>query len=165
LSTFKTRFQEWYIGFSRRMRILSIFIIILLVGYVIYLGYDYYSKGGVVGQTANKAIEQYFGALSQGNYEEVYRLTAKENLTDIYGRRITEGEFISQLKKLTGDHALPFRNVEITKIYEHRNVAFYEAKLHSMVGNAAGVSRLIIEVRREDNVWVVTYPFAIMLQG
>ncbi len=158
-------FRIWFVGFSRRISILATLIIILLIGYVVYLVYDFYNKGGMVGQTPNKAITQYFDALAQGDYEQIYLLTAKDSLTDIYGRRITEGEFISQLKKLTGDHALPFRNVEITKIYENRDVGYYEVKLHSMVGDTAGTSRLVLEVRREDDAWLVTYPFAIMLQG
>ena len=146
---------------SLTVRLVGILVIVALLGIVGYQLYDFYYER--IGFTATKAIERYFNALATGDYEEVYRMTAKEDLTDIYGRRITEGEFLDQLKRLTGSHNLPFRNVEVTKLFQSRGSRYYLLKLHSSVGGTPGQSRLLVEVRREDKTWVVTYPFAIML--
>ena len=142
-------------------RLGGIVIIVALVGIVGYYLYDFYQDK--VGFTPTKAIESYCENLAQGNYYEVYRLTAKDHLTDIYGRPITKGEFIEQIKKLTGEHPLPFDEIEISKLAEQRGARYYLVVLRSVVGGTPGQSRLIFEVRREDNTWVVTYPFAIML--
>ena len=147
--------------YTSMVRLGGIVIIIALLGVVVYQLYDFYSDK--VGFTPVKAVESYFNALGQGNYQEVYRLTAKEHLTDIYGRPITKGEFIEQLKKLTGGHRLPFGSVEVTKLVERKGTYYFLVTLHSSVGGTLGESRLLVKVRREDNTWVVTYPFAIML--
>lgn len=147
--------------FSLTARLLGITVVIILIGIVAYQLYDFYQER--VGFTAPKAIERYFTALATGDYGEVYRLTAKSNLTDIYGRRITEGEFYDQLKALTGGHKLPFTNIEIKKLFQSQGSRYYEVKLHSKLGNTPSHSRLLVEVRRENKGWVITYPFAIML--
>ena len=72
----------------------GIAIIVALLGIIVYQLYTYYSDR--IGFTPTKAIETYFQALAQGDYEEVYRLTSKEHLTDIYGRPVTETEFFEQ---------------------------------------------------------------------
>ena len=146
---------------SAMARLGSVVIIIAVVSFVGYQLYDFYSDK--LGFTPTKAIEAYFSALAQGDYEEVYRLTTKKDLTDIYGRPITEGEFIEQVKKVTGGRRLPFRNVETFKLVERQGSRYYVVKLHSSIGGTSGTSRLVVEVRREGNTWVLTYPFAIVL--
>ena len=136
-------------------------LLVALLGFIGYQLYDFYSDK--VGFTPVKAIESYFIALAQGNYEEVYRLTAKDNLVDIYGRPITKGEFLDQLEKVTGGHRLPFTSVETTKLVEQKGVRYYLVTLHSSLGGTSGQSRLVVEVRRNDKTWVITYPFAIVL--
>jgi hypothetical protein len=147
--------------FSLAARLLGILVIIGLVGIVAYQLYDFYQER--IGFTATKAIERYFNALATGDYEEVYRLTAKADLTDIYGRRITEGEFYDQLKALTGGHKLPFASIEVKKLFQAQGSRYYLVKLHSKLGSTPGYSRLLVEVRRENKTWVITYPFAIIL--
>jgi len=146
---------------SLTARLIGILIIVALLGVIGYQLYDFYVER--IGFTATKAIEHYFNSLATGDYAEVYRMTDKENLTDIYGRRITEGEFYDQLKNLTGEHKLPFGAVECTKLFQGRGSRYYLVTLHSTVGGTPGQSRLLVEVRREAKTWVVTYPFAIML--
>jgi hypothetical protein len=158
---YAVRFRRAWQRFSTGVRTAAILIVIAMLGVIGYQLYIFYSDK--VGFTPAKAIDTYVDALANGNYAEVYRLTSKTDLTDIYGRRITEGEFIDQLKRLTGEHKLPFSNVEITKVAEREGVRYYDVKLHSVVGGTAGTSRLLIQVRREDKTWVVVYPFAIVL--
>lgn len=147
--------------FSTMARLGGIAIIVALLGIIVYQLYVYYSDR--IGFTPTKAIETYFQALAQGDYEEVYRLTSKERLTDIYGRPITEAEFFEQLEGLTGGYRLPFHSIETTKLFERRGVRYYLVELRSSVGGTPGESRLFVEVRRSGGAWVVTYPFAIVL--
>ena len=146
---------------SLMARIGGAVILIALLGVIGYQLYDFYSDK--IGFTPTDAIESYLNALAQGNYQEVYRLTYKTSLTDIYGRPITEGEFLDQLKKVTGGRRLPFRGIETTKLFEREGVRYYRVKLRSSVGGTPGQSDLLIEVRREGGGWVLTYPFAIIL--
>ena len=142
-------------------RLGGIVVIAALLAFIGYQLYDFYRER--IGLTPVRAIETYFGALSKGEFGAVYQLTAKENLTDIYGRPITEGEFIEQLENLTGGHRLPFRMVEATKLFDRSGLRYYLVTLQSSLGGAPGTSRVLVEVRRENDTWVLTYPFAIVL--
>ena len=147
--------------YSTIVRLIGILVIAAVVGVVIYQVYDFYSDK--VGFTPNKAIETYFQALAAGDYEEVYRLTAKEDLTDIYGRDVTRGEFMNQLDDVTGGHSLPLEAIEIEKLFEAQGARYYEVLLTFSVGGRSRQNRLLIEVHRMRNSWVITYPFAIVL--
>jgi len=142
-------------------RVAGIIVLLVVLGIVVYQVYDFYRDR--VGHTPVKAVQTYFAALGEGEYEQVYALTAKDRLTDIYGRPVTEGEFIAQLKRLTGDRRVPFTLIEATKLCTVRDAWYYEVTLHSSLGGGAGQSRVIVEVRRQDGAWVVTYPFPIVL--
>jgi len=142
-------------------RLIGILIIAGLVAFVVYQVYDFYQDK--VGFTSARAVESYFDALAAGNHDEVYRLTAKDYLSDIYGRPITRAEFIEQLDGITGGKRLPFTRIEAIKFTEARNAHYYVVTLHSNVGGIAGTSRLIVEVVRQDRTWVVRYPFGIVL--
>jgi hypothetical protein len=143
------------------MRFGALVIILAVLGVVVYQLYDFYHDK--VGYTPSRAIEDYFHALAAGDYDEVYRLTAKTDLTDIYGRPITKDEFIAQLVRVTGGRQLPFRSIEMVKIHERQGSQLYLVKLQSSMAGGAGQARVVVEVRREGKIWVVTYPFAIML--
>ncbi|MEA3407948.1 MAG: NTF2-like N-terminal transpeptidase domain-containing protein [Chloroflexota bacterium] len=142
-------------------RAIGILIVVAVVAVVLYQVYDFYSDK--VGFTPSKAIETYFQALAAGDYEEVYRLTAKESLTDIYGRDVTRGEFMEQLEGIAGGHSLPLEAIEMEKLFEAQKARYYEVFLTFSVGGTSRQSRLLVEVRREKNSWVVTHPFAIVL--
>lgn len=146
---------------SSMARLIALVLILALLGFGGYQLYDFYRDK--VGFTPTKAINSYFAALGQGNYEEVYRLTAKQGLTDIYGRAITKDEFLQQVKKVTGEKKMPFTSVETFKLLFKQGSYYYVVKLHSNVGGTDHVSRLVIEVRREGKDWAVVYPFAIVL--
>ena len=139
----------------------GVLIIAALLVYVGYQVYDFYEDK--IGFTPSKAIESYFDALAVGDYSRVYALTAKDRLTDIYGRPVTQGEFTRQVRGMVGEERLPFESVQISKLLERAGSRYYLVILHSSVSGQSGTSRLLLEIRREDKSWVITYPFAIVL--
>ncbi len=151
--------EKWQF-YSKVIKVVGILVLVAIVGMAVYQVYDFY---GDVGFTPTKAIETYFTALATGDYDEVYRLTAKEDLTDIYGRDVTRGEFMDQLEGVTGGHSLPLEAIEMEKLFEDREAEYYRVFLTFSVGGTSRKSRLLVEVRREGNAWVITYPFAVVL--
>ncbi len=147
--------------YTLMMRVVGIIIILVLLGIVGYQLYVFY--GEHLGYTPTRAINDYFMALSEGEYDTVYRMTNPESLTDIYGRRIMPGEFVEQLRGLVGDDPVPFNRVEVEKLFESGTFRYYEVTLHSSVVGTPGQSRVIVEVQRSGNTWLITYPFAIVL--
>jgi hypothetical protein len=147
--------------YSVTARIIGILILLGVLAVVIYQLYDFYSER--VGFTPSKAITAYFTALAQGNYEEVYLLTDKEELTDIYGRPLTKGEFIEQLRMLRGSEPLPFTGIESEKLFDTRGLQYYRVTLSSQFGGASGSGHVVVQLRRLGNTWVIKYPFAILL--
>lgn len=146
---------------SKVIRTIAILVIVGLLGVIGYELWDFYKDK--VGATPSRAVTAYFAALGQGDYEEVYRLTDKDNLTDIYGRPITKNEFLQQLERATGEQPQPFTRIEVTKLFDRQSVYYYAVKLHSVVGGVSGQSHILVEVHRRDKEWLVTYPFAIVL--
>lgn len=147
--------------FSLILRLVSVVIILGILAVIGYQLVGFYEDK--VGFTPRRAIEAYFTHLAQGNFDQVYVLTDKERLTDIYGRPVTEEEFIRQLEGLTGERRMPFQRITVTRLFERQGIRYYQVELHSVVGGRAGTSRVLVEVRRQGGSWVVTYPFAIVL--
>ncbi len=147
--------------FGFMLRVVSVAIILGLLAVIGYQLVDFYEDK--VGFTPNRAIETYFTHLAQGNFDEVYALTDKEQLTDIYGRPVTEEEFVRQLEGLTGERRMPFQSITVTRLLERQGVRYYAVELHSVVSGRSGTSRVLLEVRRRDGSWVLSYPFAIVL--
>ncbi|MFP3895746.1 MAG: NTF2-like N-terminal transpeptidase domain-containing protein [Anaerolineales bacterium] len=154
-------FKERWRYYSKRIMLVAFLLIAVLLGRGIYQAYHLYSDRVTV--TPTKAVETYFTALATGDYEEVYGLTAQEDLTDIYGRDVTRGEFMDQLEEVTGGYPLPLEAVESEEIFKTNEARYYRVLLTFSVGGKARQSRLLVEVRREGDAWVVTYPFAIVL--
>ena len=147
--------------FSFVLRIASVAVILGLLAVIGFQLVDFYEDK--VGFTPNRAVETYFSNLAQGNYAEVYALTDKERLTDIYGRPVTEAEFIEQLQSLTGGRRIPFQAITVTRLFERQGVRYYAVDLRSTVSGRSGESHVLVEVRRSGRSWIVTYPFAIVL--
>lgn len=154
-------FKEKWRYYSKRILLVAFLVIAVFLGRGIYQAYDLYSDR--VRFTPTKAVETYFTALATGDYEEVYRLTAKESLTDIYGRDVTRGEFMEQLEEVTGGRSLPLEAVEIEELFKTNEAQYYRVLLTFSIGSRSRQSRLLVEVRREGDAWVITYPFAIVL--
>ncbi len=153
--------KQKLLAIAHRLRIVGIIIFVLII---VAGGWEVY---GILqentGMNPSKTAIAWFEALSKGDYATVYTLTAKSDLTDIYGRQITQGEFNQQLKKITGEQRMPITLIETQKLYETRGRMYYAVTLHSTVGGTAGTSRVVVEIRKEDDAWVLTYPFAIIL--
>jgi hypothetical protein len=147
--------------YTAMIRVVGIILLFVLLGIVGYQLYTFY--GEHLGYTPTRAITEYFMALSEGEYDTVHRMTDPESLTDIYGRSIMPGEFVDQLRGLVGDNPVPFNRVEVEKLFESGVYRYYEVTLHSMVGGTPGQSRVIVKVQRSGNIWLITYPFAILL--
>jgi hypothetical protein len=147
--------------YTLMMRVVGIIVILILLGIVAFQLYTFY--GERLGYTPTRAITDYFMALSGGQFDTVYRMTSPESFTDIYGRRITPGEFSDQLRDLVGDNPVPFSRVEVEKLFESGVYRYYEVTLHSSIGGRPGQSRVIVEIQRSGNTWLITYPFAIVL--
>lgn len=144
--------------------ILRLVSVAIILGLLVFIGYQLYTfYEDMVGFTPDRAVEAYFNHLAQGEFDQVYALTDKERLTDIYGRPVTVDEFIRQLEALTGARRMPFQTITVTRLFERQGVRYYAVELHSVVGGRAGTSRVLLEVRRQRGSWVVTYPFAIVL--
>ncbi|HHX64421.1 MAG TPA: hypothetical protein GX702_05975 [Chloroflexi bacterium] len=156
-----SNFAKGFRSLMLRLRIAGVIILLAVLVMGAFQLYDFYKVR--VGVTPVKTIESYFVALGQGNYDEVYRLTSKQHLTDIYGRPITQDEFRDQLRKLTGGRNLPFERIETARIFDRSGSHFYRVTLHSTIGGRAGQSSVVVEVRREENTWVILYPFAILI--
>ena len=155
------KFTETLRRYAVYARIIGIIILIALLGFIVYQLYDFYSDK--VGFTPTKAIESYFQALSQGDYEQVYQLTDKDALTDIYGRPITKSEFMEQLRGVGGDQRIPIVSVESEKLVESKGSRYYVVTLYSNVNGTSGTSRLVVEMRKSGNIWLIRYPLPIIL--
>jgi len=156
-----TRMRVNWGRISKAMRLGGLAIILVVLGIVVYNVYDFWHDK--VGDTPGKAVTAYFSALAAGDYEQVYRLTAKSRLTDLYGRPITQNEFLAQVARVTGERQITFRDIELAKLDSYQGSQFYIVTLHSSLSGSASNSRLVVEVLREDKRWVVVYPFAILL--
>ncbi len=146
---------------ARIMRLAGILVLVGVLAVAAYQLYAFYTQKVVF--SADRTIEAYFSALASGNYGEVYRLTAKEELTDLYGRPITQDEFVEQLQGVTGGRRMPFEKITATKLFQAQEATFYAVTLQSAMAGGSGVSRVVIEARRQGNAWQIVYPFAILL--
>jgi len=146
---------------SKTMRLGGLAIILVVLGIVVYNVYDFWRDQ--VGDTPGKAIEAYFTALAAGDSEQVYRLTAKSRLTDLYGRPVTQSEFLAHVAQVNGGRQIAFRDIELARLDSYQGSQFYVVTLHASLSGASGSARLVVEVLRENKHWVVVYPFAILL--
>ncbi len=142
-------------------RLIGVLILIGLLFIIGYQLYDFYEDK--IGYRPETAIEDYFEALTSGDYARVYELTDKTHLTDIYGRPISRGEFYEQLDAIAGDRRIATLQVSAEKICEHQGNRYYKVTLQSALGGGAGKSRLIVEVTRSGKTWLIGYPFGIVL--
>jgi len=147
--------------YFKALRISGVVIIIAVLGVVGYQLYDFY--GERLGYTPQRAITDYFQALGSGDYEQVYQMTDRTHLTDIYGRPITKSEFLGQLRRLAGDEPFPFVEIESDKVYSSKAYTVYRVKLTSSVGGAKGQSQTLVQLSKSGNTWLITYPFPVIL--
>lgn len=153
--------KEKLVAMGRRLRIVGVIIFVLILAAGAWQVYQVLRDSTGMGPA--KTAAAWFQALADGDHAKVYALTAKADLTDIYGRPITASEFNSQLQRVTGGGTLALTSISTSKLFETRGRLYYAVTLHSKVGGTARQSRVVVEIRKEGNNWVVTYPFAIIL--
>ena len=149
------RIEHWF-------RIIAIAVLVGLVVVGVIQLYDYYHNR--VGATSERAVYAWVQALADGDTDALYQMTARDRLTDIYGRPLTETEFRRQIRAVTGDEPLPLRLARAPVLLtDDRNVAYYRLELTSSDSSASGTSRVLLEVSKQGGAWLVTWPFAIVL--
>lgn len=144
---------------SAAARLIGILVLVGVLAVAGYQLYDFYEDK--VGFTPDRAIQDYFQALVDGDYARVYELTDKESLTDIYGRPISRGEFYEQLETIAGDQRLATLQIQSRKLCEDKGHYYYLVTLGSSLSDQEG--RLVLEVTRVGRSWTIGYPFGIVL--
>jgi len=105
------------------------------------------------------AIESYFQALADGDYGTMYNLTLREELTDVFGRKLTRDEFLDQVQKVTGGQRMTLEKVESAYIGRQGEYRFYQVTLYYNLGGEGKVKRLLVAVKKEYDAWRIAYPF------
>ncbi|NLV74028.1 MAG: hypothetical protein GXY52_05010 [Chloroflexi bacterium] len=147
------------IAIANRLRIVGIIIFVLILvaaGWQVYI-----IIRNSTGMNASHTAVAWFTAFDRGDYDTVYNLTAKADLVDLYGRPISREAFTRQLARLH-DPVLKMSNIQANLIYETRGRQYFAVTWKSGSGTLS-VTRVVVEVRSENNQWVVTCPFAIKL--
>lgn len=152
--------MNWRQLFERSVRIIRIACVVILLVVLAMAGYQLYTfYHDRLGNTPAKAVEGYFVALGQGDTAEVYRLTDKSKLTDIQGRPVSRDSFEAQLDAITGGRILTFSEITVERIYRKSDMYYFHVKLASDMSSSTSYAELVVEVRREADAWVITYPF------
>ena len=120
----------------------------------VYFGYQFYYA--TFAATPEKALQEYFAALSRGDYSRMYDMTR-----GVPGSPQTAGEFAAQVRWLTRETPPRLGGVELEQVGSKGNARYYRAQLK--IATADGSYRLVsilVEAAEEGGVWKVSYPFA-----
>lgn len=132
----------------------AVLIFIIAVG--LYKGYDWYHQR--YGATPEKALERYFTALGDAEYNIVYEMTPDADLM-VLGRKLSQGDFTRRVEELLGGEEIELEGIELEKIAQRGEYHYFRAVLHYRLGGTGKAARLLVELRREGQDWKVTYPF------
>jgi hypothetical protein len=131
-------------------------VIVFAIGVGVYLGYSWYQQR--YGPTAERALESYFTALADGDYALMYEMTPDSDLM-VLGRKLSEREFASGVEQLLGGKEMESGQVEVERIAQRGGYHYFKVALHYKLGGTGKVTRLLVEARRTEDGWKVTYPF------
>lgn len=136
-----------------------LFIALLaLVGlFGLYQGYLFLTRQ--FGETPEKAIERYFNALAEGDYDTMYEMTSAARLTDLFGRVLSRTDFASRVRDFVGRRTLSIEEIRIQKIGQIEDAQYFKVTLRYELGSLKKALELLVEVIREGEEWKVTYPF------
>ncbi len=155
--------MNWREWLQRSYRLLRIACAVVLAVVLVMAGYQLYTfYHDKLGDTPAKTIEAYFTALGQQDYDEVYRLTDKAKLCDLQGRPVTRADVITQLRAVTGNRAITFTQITSTRLFRQGDSYYFRVELTTAMSSGSSKAELLVEVRRELETWVVTYPFGIV---
>jgi hypothetical protein len=127
-------------------------IVLLAAG--LYWGYQFYYTQFAA--TPEKAVVEYFGALSRGDYNRMYDMTR-----GVPGSPQTAAEFASQVRWLVKDTPPRISSTELEQVGSKGSARYFKTllKLLTPDGSYRTVS-LVVEVVQDGSVWKVSYPFA-----
>jgi hypothetical protein len=144
---------------ARLARLAAIAVIVGVIGVVIYQLYDFY--GNKVGNAPERVIGEYVGALTVGDYETAYRLTAKAGLVDLAGRPVSQSQYVAYLHGTDRGGEASLTVDKAVRLAERAGSVYYEVLLRPM-DSGAGQGRMLLAVRREASDWLVVNPFPIL---
>jgi len=130
--------------------------LIFLIAVGLYQGYNWYHQR--YGATPEKALERYFIALGDAEYDIMYEMTPDADLMAL-GRKLSGQDFADQVEELLGDEELEMEEIELERIAQRGEYYYFRVVLHYRLGGTGKVTRLLVELRREGQDWKVTYPF------
>lgn len=132
-------------------------LLVFVIGAGVYLGYSWYQRR--YGATAERALERYFTALAQGDYGIMYEMTPSEDLM-VLGRKLSEEEFKAQVEELLDGKEMQIEEMRLDRIARRGEYHYFRVSLHYSLGGTGKATRLLVELRSEDQNWKVTYPFS-----
>ena len=127
---------------------------VLILSVSVYFGYQFYYA--TFAATPEKALQEYFAALSRGDYSRMYDMTR-----GVPGSPQTAGEFAAQVRWVVKDTPPRLAGVDLGQVGSKGNARYYRAdlKIATSDGSYRTVS-ILVEVAEEGGVWKVSYPFA-----
>lgn len=131
-------------------------LVLLLLALGIFFAYN--TSFGDPAQ-ARRAVEEYFTALGNGDYDAMYQLTPDASLTDPFGRKISRSDFASQVRALVGGKTLTINQTVIEQIAQRGGAFYFKVTLLYEVGGTSKSRSILVEVVQEGGEWKVTYPF------
>lgn len=131
-------------------------VLIFVVGVGLYAGYRWYQQR--YGSTAERALERYFTALGDGEYDVMYEMTPDADLM-VLGRKLSQRDFTSRVEELLGGEEMEMEEIELERIAQRGEYQYFRVALHYRLGGTGKVTRLLVELRPEGEDWKVTYPF------
>jgi len=131
-------------------------VLVLVIAVGAYLGYRWYQQR--YGFTAERALETYFTAMADGDYDVMYEMTPSADLM-VLGRKLSERDFVSRVQELLGGKEMELEEVELERIAQHGQHHYFRVSLHYRLDGTSKVVRLLVELRPEGEGWRVTYPF------
>lgn len=132
----------------------AILVFVIAVG--LYMAYGWYQQR--YGATPERALERYFSALGDGEYDVMYNMTPDADLM-VLGRKLSRREFATRVEDLLGGEEMEMEKIEVERIAQGAEYSYYRVSLHYRLGDTGKVARILVEVRPEGEDWKVTYPF------
>ncbi len=131
-------------------------LLIFVVAVGLYTAYNWYHQR--YGPTPERALERYFTALGDGEYDTMYEMTPDADLM-VLGRKLSRGDFANQVEELLAGEEMEMDEIELERIAQRGEYHYFRVVLHYRLGGTGKVTRLLVELTREEQDWKITYPF------
>lgn len=131
-------------------------VLVFVIGLGLYTAYSWYQQR--YGPTPERALEKYFTALGEAEYDIMYEMTPDSDLM-VLGRKLSREDFAGRVEELLGGEELEVERVELERIAQKDEYYYFRVAFHYRLGGVGKVATLLMEVRPEGGGWKVTYPF------